>query len=354
MNRIPVARSLLWPMLVAMVTVALLTASAVIRRSPRALASSPVGREPAGDGVVCFGTVDLEHGVTSLFPLQPGRVSEVLVQENQTVAKGAELLRLDDAAARSRLAEAEAAVQLSRLQLRQAHKLPEQNRNRIEQQRAVLDAARSRLDATREVLSQKQKLSQPTILTALQISASEVQVREFEALERVEATRLAAYEAEDSDTEIRRAEYNLAVAQARRDQARLGLDECRLKAPRAGTVLRILVGPGDVLAAERAQPALLFAADGRQVIRATVEQEFAPRIKPGEHVVIQDEADGSVSWRGRVERVAGWYSPRRVVLHDPSQMNDVRTLECVIVLEPGQPRLRLGQGVRVFIGTVPR
>ena len=69
--------------------------------------------------------------------------------------------------------------------------------------------------------------------------------------------------------------------------------------------------------------------------------------------MVHDDADVSLSWHGRVERVAGWYSQRRAVLHDPSQMSDVRTLECVIVLDPGQPRFRLGQGVRVSLGAVP-
>ena len=80
---------------------------------------------------------------------------------------------------------------------------------------------------------------------------------------------------EDVEVEVRRAEYELKAAEARRDQARLALEECRLKAPRPGTVLRILVGPGDVLGGQPGQPAVLFAADGPQVIRATVEQEFA-------------------------------------------------------------------------------
>jgi multidrug resistance efflux pump len=146
----------------------------------------------------------------------------------------------------------------------------------------------------------------------------------------------------------------VAIAEARRDQARLALEECRLKAPRSGTILRILVSPGDVLAGDRGQPAMLFAADGPQVIRATVEQEFAPRIREGQPAIVQDEADPSQSWRGRVDCLAGWYAQRRTVLHDPSQMSDVRTLECVIILEPGQPRLRLGQAVRVLVGPVPR
>ena len=99
---------------------------------------------------------------------------------------------------------------------------------------------------------------------------------------------------------------------------------------------------------------MLFAAEGPQVIRATVEQEFASRVKEGEPALVHDEADPTASWRGRVERLAGWYNQRRTVLHDPSQLSDVRTLECVIVLEPGQPRLRLGQSVRISIGAVPR
>ena len=56
-------------------------------------------------GIVCFGQVDLMHGVTALVPLQPGRVAEVLVEEGQAVAKGDVLVRLEDGAAKSRVAE---------------------------------------------------------------------------------------------------------------------------------------------------------------------------------------------------------------------------------------------------------
>ncbi len=351
-------RGLLLVVVMAAVSAALLSTSIILRRAARArdvpLPASPEHAAPAAGGVVCFGTVDLEHGVTSLYPLQPGRVAEVLVRENQVVSKGDELLRLEDAAPRSRLAEAEAALELSRLQLQQARKLPEQHRGRIARQQSVVQVARSRLAAARDLLARRQKLAlQPNAIAAVDVSASEMQVRELEELERVETQRLAELQAEDAEGDARRAECTVAMAEARRDQARLALDECCLKAPRPGTILRILVGPGDVLGGDRGQPAVLFAADGPQVIRATVEQEFAPRIKEGERALVHDDAESSLSWRGRVERVAGWYSQRRAVLHDPSQMSDVRTLECLIILEPEQPRLRLGQGVRVSLGAVP-
>jgi multidrug resistance efflux pump len=224
----------------------------------------------------------------------------------------------------------------------------------VARQESLQQAAQRRLAAARDLLARRQKLAlQPNPVAAADVTASEMQVRELEELERLETQRLDEIKGHDPAAEVRRGELELALADARRDQARLALDEYRLKAPRAGTVLRILVGPGDVLAADRGQPAVLFAADGPQIIRATVEQEFALRIHPGDPARVQDESDPALGWRGRVERLAGWYSQRRAVLHDPSQLADVRTLECVIALEPGQPRLRLGQSVRVFIGVAP-
>jgi multidrug resistance efflux pump len=350
----PLAR--LWPLLVAAVVAALLAAALFFRGAATARDAPIAAAPPAAvaPGVVCFGTVDLEFGTTSLSPMQPGRVAEILVRENEVVAAGTELLRLEDAGPRSRLAEAEASLGLSRLQLEQARTLPEQHRTRIARQQSTLQLLRDRLAAARELLARRQKLAlQPNPVAAVDVSASELQIRELEELERLESQRLAELHAQDVEADARRAEYGVAMAEARRDQARLALDECHLKAPRPGTILRILVSPGDLLGGERGQPALLFAADGPQIIRATVEQEFAPRLKEGQPALIQDEADPSRSWHGRVERLAGWYSQRRTVLHDPSQMSDVRTLECAIVLDQGQQPLRLGQSVRVIVGLVP-
>jgi hypothetical protein len=52
-----------------------------------------------------------------------------------------------------------------------------------------------------------------------------------------------------------------------------------------------------------------------------------------------------------VKRVGEWYTNQRPVLQpDPNQYSDVRTLPCVIELDPNQPqRLRINQRVRVTI-----
>src|SRR5438105_7620176 len=50
----------------------------------------------SGGSVVCVGHVDVEPGVTALYPVQPGRVAEVLIHEDDEIKAGTVLFRLDD------------------------------------------------------------------------------------------------------------------------------------------------------------------------------------------------------------------------------------------------------------------
>ena len=77
--------------------------------------------------------VDVEFGIQSLHPLQPGRVKEVLVHDAARVKSGKELLRLDDRQARHRLKEAEAAVKAATAQCAQARLGKETHAARSEQ-----------------------------------------------------------------------------------------------------------------------------------------------------------------------------------------------------------------------------
>jgi hypothetical protein len=55
-----------------------------------------------------------------------------------------------------------------------------------------------------------------------------------------------------------------------------------------------------------------------------------------------------------VARIADSYLPRRTLTQEPFQPNDVRTLEILVTLDPGQPQPRLNQRVRVTLGKTPR
>src|SRR5205085_5568342 len=87
-----------------------------------ATASPPAGEgEARGRGelrAVGFGFVDVEHGVVSLYPVQPGRVTEVLVEENAEAEPDAPLFRVDDALARAQADAARADLEAAEEQLR--------------------------------------------------------------------------------------------------------------------------------------------------------------------------------------------------------------------------------------------
>jgi multidrug resistance efflux pump len=303
--------------------------------------------EPAG--LVCFGHVDLEYGVTGLAPTLPGRVAELLVRENDEVAAGTVLLRLEDRAARLRVAEARAALAAAQAQLTQTRKAPEQQQVRIAQQQAALDAAEHRLQAARQTLTRRRDLHRIDQLNAADVVIAEEQVKELEAMEKAARGVLAEIRLHDPSADVERTVAEVAAVKARLDQAEHALEECSLRAPKAGKVLRILVGPGDFLAGQPGQPAVQFSLLGPRIVRAEVDQEFARRLAIGQTALVEDETAASGVHHGRVTQISDWYTRRRSVLQEPFERNDVRTLECLISLEDGRPPLRIGQRVRVTI-----
>ena len=193
-----ISRRGLWLLALVLVGVGTPIAGVLWSRSATATVSLPAGTgdsksgpSPSASsepqGVVCFGYADLRHGVTSLYPLQPGRVVAIGVREGNVVPEGAVLVRLDDGPARSRLAEAEAGLEVARLQLERARKLPEQHKSRIALQQDALEAMGYRLSAARRLVVRKQKLAGRNLVDPDEPAISEDQVRELEAMERLRA-----------------------------------------------------------------------------------------------------------------------------------------------------------------------
>jgi HlyD family secretion protein len=307
------------------------------------------GSPVADRGIVCFGHVDVEHGVTALAPLAPGRVVEVPVREGEAVTAGAALLRLDDRPAAALVDKARAALTGAEARLLQARTLPEQQRARLAQQEDGVAVARFRLAAAREMLARKRDLAKAQQLSEREVAAAADQVEELKAAQRAEEARLAELAARDPALEVRAADADVAAAHASLHEAQHALDECTLRAPVDGTVLRVLVGPGDVLDGRPGRSVIVFCAAGPRFIRAEVEHEFARYVRPGQPALLEDDVSGGPIWRGKVKLVSDWYTRRRSVMNEPMQANDVRTVECLVEPDAGAPPLRVGQRLRVVI-----
>ena len=320
--------------------------------SPPSANGGASSRTDDEEGVVCKGYVDLEHGIRALAPLHSGRVVKIIAKENQRVESGEPLLRLDDTDARFQVVEAEAAVEAAQAQLDEALKQPERQRARIAQQQAAIEAAGFRLDSARRLLTRKEEQLKDNLVTTDEAATTRDEVKALGALAAVEREKLAELKTVDPALTACKARAELKLAQTRLEQAKYQLDECTLKAPSAGIVERIQVGAGDIATGQPTQSIVRFRPDEAPLVRADVDQEFADRVKVGQTALIKDDARSGATWRGKVERVAGWYERRRPTSQDPSAFTDVRTVECLISIDPGQPPLRIGQRMRVMIGSV--
>ncbi len=306
-------------------------------------ASTPV----RGPGVVCFGRVDVLHGPAALAPLQPGRVVKIVVRENEAVVAGAPLLVLDDALVRPRLKEARAGVKAAKAQLAKAEVLPAQYGAKLAQQQSAIAAFGQRVAGANDMLQLKQKLRKEKQISAEELAAAQAQWKEMQALRDVEEKKLEELKLYDPQLDVRAAQAEVDRVEAKLAEAEHALAECTLKAPEAGTVLRLLAAPGDVVGGPAPRPALFFAADGPRVVRTEVEQEFADQVVLGQSVSVEDEANAKALAAGKVTALSGWFTPRRLPLMEPTRYNSTRTLEAIVTLDPGHPPLRLGQRVRV-------
>lgn len=318
--------------------------------TPRAKGDGEIA--PGQPTLVCYGNLDVEPGVVPLFPLQAGRVMEVLVKENEPVKKGQALLKVDDQLAQFQLQRAEADLQVAESRANEARKLPKQHQLKLDQQSAAVEATKSKLAAARHEWELKKELVKDKLANKLVASAAEELAKALGAGLEVEQAKLKELELFNPQAQVVQAEADVKDKKAQLDKARYALQECTLTAPSDGLILQVLVGPGNIFSDRSSQPVMVFVRDSARIVRAEVEQEFASRLSVGQPVAVQDEFGSGGSARGKVLRMAAWYTRSRSQAMDPMRAlnNEVRTLECIIALETGAQPFRLGQRVRVTVG----
>jgi multidrug resistance efflux pump len=329
------------------------TGTGWILRSSAADKSGKRGDQQASQQAVVHGIVDVYGGMRQLHPLlaQPNHVKEVKVKENETVKEGAILLELDDTIARTNLERAEADLKDAEVQLEKARKLIEKHEGEVEAQKLVIAEKQNALDAANSTLEIARKAWEKKLLDADELNVRTKMAKSAENAHKAEERKLKGLELDDPNLEITRAEQAVKAKKAVREQADYALKQCKLTAPVEGTIVRLNVNAGDLLAPQPRQPAILFCPNTPRILRAEIEQEYAGRVKVGQTALIQDDTTSSGSWRGKVVRLAEFYTSRRSIVQDlPFQLNDVRTRECIIELEPGQPPLSINQQMRVTLG----
>ncbi len=298
-----------------------------------------------------LGKVDMEGGITPLYPMQLGRVASVEARENEPIKAGQPLFRLEGTAQRLKQRQAEMDWQGARRELAIAEAKVQEASAAIAAQKIAIDVALKNVDKARVVQGKLQRFEKSELVGDKEtIQIAEITFEQAELAVRGERGKLALAEAAKHTAEqyVAAAKIKIEAKEAQLEEAKNAVAECVLRAPVDGTALRILVNPGQTLGANPRQPAVQFAADRPLMVRAEVEQEFVDRVRESQHVVVEDHVTGKECGQGKVVSLAHWFAPSRTNNPESLQLNnDSRTLECIVQIESKSGEMRIGQRVRV-------
>jgi multidrug resistance efflux pump len=315
--------------------------------------ASGTGPSQTGEavGIVCQGYGDVDGGVALLNPAQPGRVESVWVQEGDTVHEGDLLISFDNRVAHDRLKEADADLAAAVSALHDAETLlPKKWQADIDIQKKRIEIANDELEVSQENLKVHKKLYADKQISDEQLAVEQNKVKIAEGKVEAEKKGLIKVEASDPKGTIERAREDVKAKQARRDMARIAYVECDLYAPADGIVLRLFATPGEWVAPGTPQrPAIQFCPAKARIVRVEVLQEWASKVAKGQVAYIEDDTRVGTQWKGKVVRVSEWFTHRRSILQEPFQYNDIRTLECIVLLDADSRPVRIGQRVRVTL-----
>jgi multidrug resistance efflux pump len=259
------------------------------------------------------------------------------------------LIELEDDLQRAAVEEANAAVNLAEIRLKQAKKAPIRNEILAKEQAQAIEAARLRVSTLEQQLQAIDELAERRVAAGNESKAGRDRLGELKALLTAETLKLEEINLEDAELTVKLAELAVEQAKSRRRVADEQLARCVMTAPADGKILRINVRAGQIAGVNPLTPTIMFCPDGSVVCRCEIDQEFAARVETGLRAELFPDGRRDEKYVGRVSRVSSWIAPRRSTLDEPFQRNDVRTLEAIVAVDGQVDRLRIGERMRVVL-----
>ena len=322
------------------------------------------------------GSATVEGTQVDVVARLPARIQSVAVEAGERVEMGQVLVELDCAEQHALMAQADAALAGAKVALEAAHAsvaLSEQGVLSARSQAWMANAAAEAAKAQRLALEVQhgaaeraservQKVHMVGAVSDQQLDQTESQLvgmqhqldalganvnaAKAQSVAATSAAKMAKIKTQLAQVEIRGTEQKVAAAEAARDRAQVAVDECTLKAPRAGYVLERNYEPGEVVMPGARVLTLVDISE----VEATfylpnAELEAAA---PGREVEVRADTYGDQVFRGQIERVGveAEFTPRNV----QTRQDRDRLVYAVAVTVPNpEGLLRPGMPVEITI-----
>ena len=302
---------------IAIIT-ALLAAVSIARMQPKRRATDPPAPPPASeyrDAIAAVGVVEPSSESLRIGTPLSAIVERVFVQASDTVAAGAPLFQLEIRHLQAALANAEAAVAVARSGV------------------AVASAAHA--DVSQQL--------------ALALAITDKRAISEEDLER---RRHAAFTAQARLEQERAA---VEAASAERNRVQIELERSIVRAPIAGTVLKVNVREGEFAAAATlAEPLIVIGNIAPLFVRVDVDEHVASRVNSMAPAVATLRGDANIRTPLSFVRFEPMVVPKRALTGDSAERVDTRVLQVIYRVERSDVPLFVGQQLDVFIDAADR
>jgi HlyD family secretion protein len=233
-------------------------------------------------------------------------IADVLVTPGASVTAGTPLLRLDDRATKAQEVIAQANLTAARAAVSVAQTAREEAKD---------NASR----ATDDVLSREERARRVFALAS-------------------------------AETRLIQAETAVTQAEAALTAVRVELDRRIVRAPRAGTILRVDARPGEFAPAGRIDPALITMGDVTQLqLRVDIDENDSWRVVPGAKAEGAVRGNPALRTPLKFVRIEPYVVPKKSLTGASSERVDTRVLQVIYRVERSDLRIYVGQQMDVFI-----
>lgn len=357
-----------------------LTAVAVARfNTPPRTGAEPVAPPaiPFPDRVAGVGIVEPSSETIQIGAQVGGVVTKVFVAEGERVAAGAPLVEIDPRDAETRIATARATVETARAQATAAAARADASKARVAElrakpraedlaeaeavvaaRRASLADAQGRLDRLIRVTERGTAANeQPTLEAAVGIA--QAQLEEAQAkLVRVKAgaypeeIAVAQGDAAAAAADAAAVQSQVAVAESQMREAEVARELLVVRAPIAGTVLKLDAHVGEYKAAGPNASALMRLGDISTLhVRTDIDELDSWRFDQAGAAIATIRGGSRLQARLRFVRIVPDVQPKKTLTGENAERIDTRVMQVIYVIENPPAFLQPGMLVDVAVAT---
>jgi multidrug resistance efflux pump len=295
--------------------------------------------------LACSGRVEGRGETVEVGAAADGIVTSIRVVEGQTVPRGALLAEIGcgdlTASLRETEAEAESARQ-SKLRLMRGSREEERLAadERTSAARAVVEEAAAALRRAKTLAAQDD--IPRASLDQAQRDFNVAQARLNEAVRNEELAK-----APPLPEELARADAEIRAADERGETIREKLAKCQVTAPIDGTVLRVLLKPGESFSTLTPRPLIEMADLTLRRVRAEVDERDVGKVRQGQRALVFPEGQRKRTYTGSVQALYKVMGRRHTLTGDPAEKADHDVLETMVLLDKSGNDLPVGLRVVV-------